>query len=209
VTQGAAAALAFAGLVGGLLGLALDPLALWLPSHSWPAVRPVRWRRVALPLAGALAGAILWQHYGAGESLMLAAVVALFLLLITAIDIDRRLVLNEVLAVGGALALVRAALGGWSMLSGALLGGLVGLSVFLLLAMVQRGALGMGDVKLAGALGLALGYPAILTALFWGVMVGGVCAAILLLSRRVGRHGTIPYAPFLAAGGILALLWVL
>jgi Flp pilus assembly protein protease CpaA len=80
------------------------------------------------------------------------------------------------------------------------------LGVFLLLALLQRGAMGAGDVKLAGLLGLMFGYPTALQTLLLGVIVGGVVAAALLLTRRLGRKALIPYAPFLSAGGILTLL---
>jgi leader peptidase (prepilin peptidase)/N-methyltransferase len=85
----------------------------------------------------------------------------------------------------------------------------VGLAVFvvaLCLAYFARGGLGMGDVKLAGALGLVLG-KVVFLALVVGTL-GGAAAAIAILIRRgaAGRRTTIAYGPYLALGAVLAIL---
>ncbi len=85
-------------------------------------------------------------------------------------------------------------------------GGAAGLGLFLVLALIQRRGMGMGDVKLAGMIGLLLGYPEVLNALLLGILLGGIVAAGLLIARRVSRRGTIAYAPFLSAGAIVTLL---
>ena len=173
---------------------------------------PSRQRELALQAAAALAAIGLWLRYGLALALLPAGVAGLLLLLIAAIDLDRRLVLNEVLIVGSALALLYAAMGGWTQLLNALLGGALALGLFILVALLPRlivrsGTLmGVGDVKLAGLIGLLFGYPAGLQALFLGVIAGGLVSAALLLTRRLPRKATIPYAPFLAVGGIAVLL---
>ncbi|GAA2579313.1 prepilin peptidase [Actinomadura fulvescens] len=71
------------------------------------------------------------------------------------------------------------------------------------------GAIGLGDVKLAGVLGLYLGWLG-LDAWLLGVaatfVIGGVCAAGLLAARRAGRGSELPYGPFLLLGTLLAVL---
>ena len=206
------AALVGAALTGGLVGTGLNACAAWLPAHGpWSvgratATATARWRELALPAAAALVGAFMWWRFGPTWRLLPAALSAGLLLLIAAIDLDRRLILNELLLGGSLLALGTAALGGGPPLLAALAGGALGLGLFLVLALVQRGGMGAGDVKLAGLIGLILGYPQALTALLAGIVIGGVVAGILLLSRRVGRRSTIAYAPFLSAGAIIVLL---
>ena len=78
---------------------------------------------------------------------------------------------------------------------------------FLLAALARPGGMGMGDVKLAGVLGLFLGAavaPAILVALVTGVAVGGV--VIARVGAAAGRKTAVPFGPFLALGGIVAVL---
>jgi len=69
-----------------------------------------------------------------------------------------------------------------------------------------RQALGLGDVKLAGFAGLALGGPLILPALLITSLAGGLVAAYLVLRVR-RRSLPMPYAPFIAGGALAVLLW--
>jgi leader peptidase (prepilin peptidase)/N-methyltransferase len=67
--------------------------------------------------------------------------------------------------------------------------------------------MGMGDVKLAGVLGLFLGRdvaPAMMAALLVGTLVGGVIMARVGVER--GRKTAVPFGPFLALGGLFGLL---
>jgi len=65
----------------------------------------------------------------------------------------------------------------------------------------------MGDVKLALIMGLFLGLNWIGMALIFAFLVGGILSAVLLLARRVGRKGHIPFGPFLALGAIVTVIW--
>jgi leader peptidase (prepilin peptidase) / N-methyltransferase len=73
------------------------------------------------------------------------------------------------------------------------------------LALVLRGGLGMGDVKLAGMLGFLLGEK-VLPALFIGTIAGGAVGAYLL-TRSSARRATMAYGPYLALGGVLVILF--
>jgi leader peptidase (prepilin peptidase)/N-methyltransferase len=77
----------------------------------------------------------------------------------------------------------------------------------LIVALAYPGGMGMGDVKLAGVLGLFLGREvgvAIFVAVIAGTLVGAAVMARLGVQR--GRKTRVPFGPFLALGGILALL---
>jgi leader peptidase (prepilin peptidase)/N-methyltransferase len=86
-------------------------------------------------------------------------------------------------------------------------GGLFFLVAWASHAALGRTGLGGGDIKLAGLIGAALGASGGLVAAFVGIMLGGVTAAVLLVSgrRRFGEY--LPFGPFLAAGGVVAALW--
>ena len=86
-----------------------------------------------------------------------------------------------------------------------LLGGLVGGAIMLLVFLVLPG-FGFGDVKLAGLIGLILGFPVVLFGLLAGMVLGGLGAGWLLLSGRVRLRTAIPYGPYLAGGAILEML---
>jgi leader peptidase (prepilin peptidase) / N-methyltransferase len=86
-----------------------------------------------------------------------------------------------------------------------LVAGGIAFAAFLLVAVVTRGGFGMGDVKLAGLLGLLLGRAA-LPGLFVGIVAGGIASAVSLLAHRGERGRTIAYGPYLCLGGAVAVL---
>ena len=65
--------------------------------------------------------------------------------------------------------------------------------------------MGGGDLKLGAMLGAFLGWKALLLALFVAVVLGGVVAIVLLASGLRGRKDPIPFGPFLAIGGAVAI----
>jgi leader peptidase (prepilin peptidase)/N-methyltransferase len=102
--------------------------------------------------------------------------------------------------------------GQWGALLRAVLAGLALFVVYLVLALVSPGGggLGFGDVKLAGVLGLLLGWlgwgPVIVSVLAAFVM-GGVIALILLLVGRASRSSHIAFGPSMILGAWLALMF--
>jgi leader peptidase (prepilin peptidase)/N-methyltransferase len=120
-------------------------------------------------------------------------------------------VLTLPLAAGVVLGLGLAALpegagGSWPR---ALAGGAVLSGVYFLLFLVNPRGMGFGDVKLAVAVGVALGWYG-WDAVFFGTFVGFLLAAgyglALVVTRRAGRGSTVPFGPFMALGALVALL---
>lgn len=135
-----------------------------------------------------------------------ALVLTTLLLIITLVDFGVRRIPNDMILALLAWAALQILWLQWPGWSSALLGLLAGGGAFWLLALLGRGALGLGDVKLAAALGAILGFPTIFYALFWGIVLGGLAALGLLLSRRAGLKSRFAYGPYLAAGAWLIYL---
>jgi prepilin signal peptidase PulO-like enzyme (type II secretory pathway) len=104
----------------------------------------------------------------------------------------------------GVVALVALAFG-WPTAAEAISGGIVALAVMLLLAAVGRGALGMGDVKVAALCGMIVGFHGVFPMLLIAFIGGGAAGLLLLALRMRGRRDVIPFTPFLA-GSTLACL---
>ena len=66
--------------------------------------------------------------------------------------------------------------------------------------------MGGGDVKLAAAVGLLVGFPQVLLALWLAMASGGLVAIWLLVSRKLGRKDAISFGPFLALSAMAVLL---
>jgi leader peptidase (prepilin peptidase)/N-methyltransferase len=76
------------------------------------------------------------------------------------------------------------------------------------LVLVYPGGMGFGDVKLAGVLGLYLGWlgwSSVLIGTFAGFLLGGVVGALLMALRRAGRKSAIAFGPYMLAGALLAI----
>ena len=87
----------------------------------------------------------------------------------------------------------------------ALIGGTLCGVLFYCLYIAARDGLGGGDVKLAAALGVWLGWESALIAVWIAFMFGGIAALFLLATGRKKRCDGIPFGPFLAVGGYLPL----
>jgi leader peptidase (prepilin peptidase) / N-methyltransferase len=132
------------------------------------------------------------------------ALVQVVLVGLAAEDLRSRRIPNAVTAPAAAAAIVLRAAFERSELVEILIAGAGAFAFFLILALLTRGGLGMGDVKLAGLLGLLLG-TAVAPALFVGTLAGGVASAALLARGRK-RGTTLAYGPYLCLGGAVAVL---
>ncbi len=89
----------------------------------------------------------------------------------------------------------------------AAIGGGIGFAIFLVIAIVSRGGMGWGDVKLAALIGLATGFPLVFVAIIMGAILGGIVAVALMIAKKRKRQETIPFGPFLVLAAMVTLLW--
>jgi leader peptidase (prepilin peptidase)/N-methyltransferase len=123
---------------------------------------------------------------------------------ITLIDLELRIIPNIITGPAALAAVVAIAALDTDFLPEALIAGAAAGGFFLIAAILYPRGMGMGDVKLAGMLGLYLGRavaPAIFIALIAGVVVGA--AVIARKGAKEGRKTAVPFGPFLALGGVI------
>ena len=145
-------------------------------------------------------------HVGFGARGLLVAAVVAILVELAAIDLERRILPNQiVLPTLFAVLLAQLAIDPGSYLVYVLCAFGAGLTL-LLPSLIRRGAVGMGDVKLAALLGAALGklVAAALTIAFFGA--GAAALLLLATKKREALKDEIPLGPFLAGGAIAAVL---
>lgn len=160
---------------------------------------------MSLPAVLTQAGLALWGAYLGWRAPDLAQVLAALLvtgllLAISLVDFQVRRIPNVLVLALLAWAAVQVLWLGQPSPAAAALGLLVAGGLFLLLALIRRGAMGWGDVKLAAALGAMLGWPLVVQGLLYGALAGGAAALVLLVTRRVKRKDYIAYGPYLALG---------
>lgn len=147
--------------------------------------------------------AVLWDD---PAEVALGLVFVTTLLAITLTDLERRVIPNRVLLAATIAGVAIAAIGDPSSLpERAIAAAAAGGGMFLVALAYPRG-MGLGDVKLTAVMGLFLGRnvaPAILVALLAGSVVG---LALIAREGAGARKRAIPFGPFLALGGVVALL---
>ena len=174
---------------------------------------PVAVRAPVVEALTALLAVLTVLRFGASWELPAFLLLVVAGVLLTVVDLRHRLLPNRVvlpaLAAGAALLLVPAvADGAWDALLRAVLGAATLFAVYLALALVSPGGLGMGDVKLAALLGLYLGWlgwPAVVLGALAGFVVQAVVALALLATRRIGLRGELPFGPAMLAGAALVI----
>jgi leader peptidase (prepilin peptidase)/N-methyltransferase len=131
---------------------------------------------------------------------------AAMLVAVALIDLDHHIVPNKIIVPAAVWGVGSAVLIRLSDLPELLAWGGGAFAFLLIAALIYPAGMGMGDVKLAGVMGLYLG-SAVLPALLIGFLSGSIVGGVLL-----ARHGSaarkmgVPFAPFLALGGIVGLL---
>ena len=184
--------------------------ALWhllTSRRSWTRLQRSFWSRVAVELFSALLFAYLWERFGPSWRLLVLAFYCSLLVLIALIDLRYRLVLNVLIYPAAVVALLlRFVPPGEDALT-TLLGGAVGLTFFSLVALLRRGGMGAGDVKLAALIGLMVGFPQVVWALTLGILAGGAVALFLFLTHLKDLKSYMPYAPFLCLGAAITLVY--
>ena len=78
--------------------------------------------------------------------------------------------------------------------------------LFFLLAVITKGAIGGGDIKLVAAIGLWFGYQSLLVVIMYGFLAGGAAALLMLLTKQKQRKSYFAYGPYFALSGIGVLL---
>ncbi len=140
-------------------------------------------------------------------ALVLGLLLCAVLVAITITDLEQRIIPNAIVGFGALAALVIVAVSDPSSLPENLIAGAAGGLGLLLVALAYPRGMGMGDVKLVAMMGLFLG-RALIPALFIGFASGAVVGIGLIAVRGASaRKHAIPFAPFLALGGVLGL-WV-
>ncbi|WP_353612515.1 A24 family peptidase [Leifsonia sp. Root4] len=93
---------------------------------------------------------------------------------------------------------------------GAAIGGAAMFLFYFVLAFISPRGMGMGDVKLAGVLGLYLGYigwGALLVGSFGAFVLGGLFSIVLLVLRKAGRKSSIPFGPWMLAAAWIGIFF--
>ncbi|MDQ3936133.1 MAG: prepilin peptidase [Actinomycetota bacterium] len=185
-----------------------------IPIVSWLLLRgrcrgcgeKISARYPAVELITALVFAAVVLVNGFDTDLLLELPFAAMLVVVAGIDLEHRIIPNKILLPLGVWGLAATAAVKTDFLPEALIGGAAAFTFLFVAALVHPKGMGMGDVKLAAVMGLYLG-ASVAPALLLGFLAGSVVGvAIVARHGAAGRKRGVPFAPFLALGGLVALL---
>ncbi len=137
------------------------------------------------------------------------------LIVITFIDIDFQIIPDLITIPGSLISLVlgsffikdpflRVSMLGWK---ASLIGAAVGFGLFYGIAVLSRGGMGGGDIKMMAMVGALTGWKGVLLTTFAGSLLGSIIGISLMLFKGKGRKTKIPFGPFLAAGSAVSVLF--
>ena len=160
---------------------------------------------------GALSALLIW-HFGSGWAGLATLVFAYLLIAMTFIDADTQLLPDDLTLPLLWLGLLLNISGLFVPLSEAVIGAAAGyLSLWLIYwafkLLTGKEGMGYGDFKLLAALGAWLGWKMLPIIILFSSLVGAVVGLVLIIVARRGRDIPIPFGPYLAAAGLLALLY--
>ena len=185
-----------------------------IPIFSWLVLRgrcrhcraQISARYPAVELVTAVTFAAVALVRGVDAGLLLDLPFAAMLIAVADIDLEHRIVPNKILLPLAVWGIAVTAIVRPGSLAECLIAGAAAFTALLLTAVAYPAGMGMGDVKLAGVMGLYLGLsviPALLIAFLAGSIVG--IAMIVKYGAKARKKG-VPFAPFLAAGALVGLL---
>jgi leader peptidase (prepilin peptidase) / N-methyltransferase len=185
-----------------------------VPLVSWLVLRgrcrhcgeqiSARYPLVELVTAVAFAGVVLAR--GADAELWALIPFTAMLVAVAGIDLDHRIVPNKILLPAAIWGVVTAVAFRPDMLVELLVAGAGAFTFLLLAALAYPAGMGMGDVKLAGVMGLYLG-AAVIPALFVAFVAGSLVGMVTIAREGAGaRKKGVPFAPFLALGGLVGVI---
>jgi len=163
----------------------------------------ISWRYPAVEAATAALVGCCALKFGFSWDFLVAAAFCAVLVAISATDLERRIIPNRIVLPATVVLLAAQTILDPSVEW--IAAGLGAALFFLIAALAYPGGMGMGDVKLALLLGVVLGRT-VPIALMIG-MVSALVPSVVLIARhgKAGRKMTIPFGPFLALGGLVAL----
>jgi leader peptidase (prepilin peptidase)/N-methyltransferase len=167
----------------------------------------ISWRYPFVELLCGLLYIVLYARFGLSIPGVIFTLLATSLLIVSFIDLAYRIIPDIITLPGIIVGLLASTLATSVGFGSALLGATVGGGLFLLIAIMSRGGMGGGDIKLTAMIGAFLGWQGVFVTIFLAALSGAISGLFLIVVKKRGRKDALPFGPFLALGALLALLW--
>ncbi len=162
---------------------------------------------------------LIFYSFGLGWHLLPLCAFVSAMIVITFIDLEFQIIPDVITLPGIAVGVISSSLllpdplfninqsgilaGFLNSLSGLLLGG----GLFFLIALLSRGGMGGGDIKMMAMVGAFIGWKGVLLVTFIGSLTGSIVGIFLMLLKGKDRKTKVPFGPFLALGSVITLFF--
>ncbi len=138
------------------------------------------------------------------------------LILLAYIDFRKKIIPNKILLAMLVLRLILIGIEAllnnditYSILISSFLGLIVGGGAFLLVALILKNSIGMGDIKLVAIIGFYVGIENLFSCVLCSLLISLICGVALILAKKINGKDMIPFAPFLMLGTFITLVFSL
>lgn len=180
-----------------------------------PAQHRQPWPMTLIPVVNAVVFGAMAASVPSLAVLPAYLVFAAAMVTLTVTDLQTKLIPNRILGPATAAGVVLLVAGGvvtqdFEAIGRAAIGGFAYFGILFLLALIGRGALGFGDVKMSFVIGVFTGYVSLGYVVIAGVgafIIAGIVSVILIITRRSTRKDMIPFGPFMTGAAIVAVIF--
>lgn len=151
----------------------------------------------------------LFLYYKFGLTLEYLTMLVLFsgLIVCSVVDLDYKIIPDPVNLVMFALGILLLAVQSTGTLLNGLLGAAAGFSLLFFIALLSKGGMGGGDIKLGAVLGLYMGWPQIFLVLLLSFVLGSAAGLLWIGMKKKSVKEAVPFGPFLSAAALVSIFW--
>jgi leader peptidase (prepilin peptidase)/N-methyltransferase len=168
---------------------------------------PISWQYPIVELITGLIFLSLYSNFHISPQFFIYALLCTSLIIIAFIDLEHKIIPDVItlpgIIIGLTLSLIFPHITLLNSFKGLLLGG----GLFYAIAIVSRGGMGGGDIKLIAMVGSFLGWKNVLLTIFIGSFFGSIVGIILIILKKKNRKDMVPFGPFLSLGAIISIFF--
>ncbi len=167
----------------------------------------ISWRYPIVELITGLIFLSLYLNFRISPLFFIYALLCTSLIIIAFIDLEYKIIPDVItlpgIIIGLTLSLTMPHITVINSIKGLLIGG----GLFYAIAIISRGGMGGGDIKLIAMVGSFLGWKNVLLTIFLGSLFGSIVGIVLIILKKKNRKDMVPFGPFLSLGAIISIFF--
>ncbi|HAP66403.1 MAG TPA: prepilin peptidase [Nitrospinae bacterium] len=168
---------------------------------------PISWRYPIVELITGLIFLFLYLNFRISPQFFIYALLIISLIIIAFIDLEHKIIPDVITLPGIIIGLAISIAMPHITLINSIKGLLIGGGLFYAIAILSRGGMGGGDIKLIAMVGSFLGWKNVLLTIFLGSFFGSIVGIVLIILKKKNRKDMVPFGPFLSLGAIVSIFF--